>query len=122
MFRLLADNDVRGHLEVLSRHLEGNEWCELWHSLGTRITTFEELGLKPNTPDAELWKTCQAEQLILITGNRKDEGPESLEGALRASGSGSSLPVVTIGEPARVLRSRTYAERAAVRLMEILLD
>jgi hypothetical protein len=34
----------------------------------------------------------------------------------------TSLPVLTIGVPPRVLSSRAYAERVATRLLEVLLD
>jgi len=34
----------------------------------------------------------------------------------------TSLPVLTIGVPSRVLNSQSYAERVVRRLLEILLD
>jgi len=33
-----------------------------------------------------------------------------------------SMPVLTIGEPQRLLRSRAYAQRAVERLLEYLVD
>jgi hypothetical protein len=57
-----------------------------------------------------------------ITANRNAEGPDSLEAAIRTLGTARSLPVVTIGDPDRLLRDRDYAQRAAAQLLEYLLD
>jgi hypothetical protein len=39
-----------------------------------------DLALAPNTPDDELWRFCQTEGLVLVTGNRNEAGPDSLTG------------------------------------------
>jgi len=44
------------------------------------------------------------------------------EAALQASNTPSSLPVLTISEPERLLSSRAYAHRVVERLVEHLID
>ena len=47
---------------------------------------------------------------------------EALEAVIEWNNTPTSLPVLTIGAPPRVLSSRAYAERVATRLLEVLLD
>jgi hypothetical protein len=54
----------------------------------------------------------------LITGNRNAEGEESLEATIRRETTPHSLPVLTIGDPAKLMHDREYAERVAARLIE----
>jgi len=58
----------------------------------------------------------------LLTANRHDEGPDSLETTIRTLNVPSSLPVLTIADPELVLASRDYAERVAIQVLEYLLD
>lgn len=69
-----------------------------------------------------LWQLCQAQQIILITGNRNKVGSQALESVIERENTPTSLPVLTIGMPSRVLSSQSYAERVVIRLLEILLD
>jgi len=87
-----------------------------------RVESFASLGVPPHTPDADLWHLCQTRQIVLITGNRNEEGPASLEATLQASTTPTSLPVLTLSEPQRVLSSRAYANRVVERLVEYLID
>jgi hypothetical protein len=59
---------------------------------------------------------------VLITGNRNQAGPTSLEAVIHTSNTPWSLPVLTIGEPQRLLRGRVYAQRVVERLLEYLID
>jgi hypothetical protein len=86
------------------------------------VESFASLGLPENTSDAALWQICQTQQIVLITGNRNKTGPEALEAVIEQANIPTSLPVLTVGAPPRVLSSRAYAESMAVRLLEILLD
>jgi hypothetical protein len=58
----------------------------------------------------------------LITANRHDEGPDSLESTIRDLNEPLSLPVFTIADPGLVLASRDYAERVALQVLEFLLE
>jgi len=122
MTGILADNDVQRQVEILFHILEGDSWREIWRSLNLSVLTFEDLGLARNASDATLWQTCQQHQVILITANRNDDGPDSLEATIRDSNQPEHLPVFTLADPKRIQKSRAYAERAAERLLEYLLE
>ena len=119
---IMADHDIEGQMQVLLRLLTSAAWFEVWHELAIRVESFASLGLPENTSDIALWQFCQTQQIILITGNRNKAGPEALEAVIEQNNTPSSLPVLTIGVPPRVLSSRAYAERVATRLLEVLLD
>lgn len=119
---IMADHDIEGHLQVLLRVLTSTDWRELWEELDVNIASFESLSIPYTTPDLELWWICQAHQIVLITGNRNAAGPNSLEGAIQRFNDSSSLPVLTIGDPRRILSSCDYAQRVATRLLEYLVD
>jgi hypothetical protein len=80
------------------------------------------VGLAANASDAAVWSFCQQEELILLTANRNEAGPDSLEAILRARNSPTSLPVFTLADPRHFEVSREYAERVAERLLEYLMD
>ena len=86
-----------------------------------QIFDFGTLGLSNRSPDSLIWRTCQREQLVLITANRNEEGPDSLEATIRNENQPDSLPVVTIANAKRVLRDRDYAERVAASLLDYLM-
>ena len=113
---VMADNDVRGEVQVLRRILESGEnsaWLEL---LGVAFTDFETLGLPRDASDRLIWQTCQAAYVVLITGNRSG-GPDSLAEVIRELSNPTSLPVLTIADRQRVTR---YANRIALRLLDFL--
>ena len=122
MLAIMADHDIEGQMQLVIRLLTSTEWHTLWTELAVRIESFASLGLPANTSDAALWQLCQMQQIILITGNRNEDGPESLEAVLQASNTPASLPVFTISEPQRLLSSRAYTHRVVERLMEYLVD
>ena len=96
-------------------------WSDLWDELGCTTETFASLGLSESSPDVVIWGTCQARQVVLVTGNRNNEGPDSLEETIRRLNRADSLPVITISKP-QSISQRSYAERAAARLLDYLLD
>jgi hypothetical protein len=95
---------------------------EVWTYLGFTVATFQDLGLQPEDSDRVVWQRCQAEQLVLITTNRNDEGPDSLESTIRTLVIPSSLPVITLADAKRLLFDRSYADRTADKLLEYLFD
>lgn len=119
---IMADHDIEGQMHVLLRLLISVEWHTLWTELAVCVESFASLGVPTNTPDASLWQLCQTRQIILITGNRNEEGPASLEATIQASNTLTSLPVLTISEPQRILSSRAYAHHVVERLVEYLID
>jgi len=119
---IMADHDIEGQMQVLLRLLTSAEWHVLWSELAVQVASFASLGVPTNTPDTALWQLCQTQQILLITGNRNAEGPESLEATIQARNTPTSLPVLTISEPQRLLSSRAYAHRVVERLVEYLID
>jgi hypothetical protein len=119
---IMADHDIEGQVRVLLRLLTSAAWSQVWHELAIRVESFASLGLPENTSDATLWQFCQTQQIILITGNRNKAGTDALEAVIARNNTPTSLSVLTIGAPPRVLSSREYAERVATRLLEVLLD
>lgn len=122
MWAIMADHDVEGQMQILLRLLTSPAWQPLWAELAVRVESFATLGLPTQTTDAVLWQSCQARNILLITGNRNEEGPESLEATLRAANTPTSLPVFTLSEPQRLLSSHGYAQRVVERLLEYLID
>ena len=118
---ILADINVEGILPHLGGIWRSATWREIWFGLGIAIESFESLGLPPNSSDAVIWRTCQREQLVLITENRNADSPDSLEMVIRAENQPDSLPVVTLARPQRITRDRLYAETVAERLLDYLM-
>ena len=85
------------------------------------MVSFPALGLSYDSSDAVIWRTCQREELVLITGNRNNDGPDSLEAMIRSENQPDSLPVITIADQDRVLQDRLYAENVAERLLDYLM-
>ena len=119
---ILADNNVEGHVNRLLLLLRGDEWGEVWASLGLTVESFDSPGLTRDTPDAVLWHVCQQRELILITANRLQRTADSLEATIQQHNSSQAFPVVTLANANRILDDRDYARRAVVKLLEYLLD
>ena len=119
---ILADGNIEGHLKALVYVLESPAWQDLWAAVDVEVMTFDQLGLHKDVSDLILWRSCQDRDVILITGNRNDDGPDSLESAIRLENTTSCLPVLTISDPARIFTDRLYAEHVSERLLETLID
>jgi hypothetical protein len=78
MVAIMADHNVEGHFEVLLRLWTSEAWQSMWESLALEIESFERLGLAHDMSDRDLWQICQQREIVLLTANRNDEGPESL--------------------------------------------
>jgi hypothetical protein len=118
---LLADVNFAGQLDRLMDVLLSPEWIGFWNDCGLVIETFADLGLDPESNDRVVWERCQAERLLLITGNRNDDGQNSLEAAVRG-GPPDALPVLTVSDPGRVIRDGPYARAVALALLEVVTD
>lgn len=107
---------------MLTRLLQRDYRLEFWTYLNLTAPTFQEMGLNPEDSDTVVWQKCQQQQLVLITANRKKEGPDSLESTIRRLSTKDSLPVITLADERRILRDKAYAERAADQLLEYLVE
>ena len=118
----MSDNDVQGHVRHLMDICQLTPWIDLWRNLDCAVCTFREVELSNDASDAAIWQTCQDNEIILITGNRNAEGPDSLEMTIRAGNTSHCLPVLTLADPDRIGREREYAESVVERLFDILID
>jgi hypothetical protein len=89
---ILADVNIQGQVRILVTVLETPAWREPWRSLNLPVRTLRDLGLAPDTSDAVVWQRCQEEQLVLVTGNRNEDGPDSLEATIRTHGPRTVCP------------------------------
>jgi hypothetical protein len=118
---ILADINVEGQQIAIVSIWNSEDWREIWHGLGLSWESFRSLGLPEDSSDADIWRRCQREKLVLITANRNDDTSDSLEATIRGENQPDSLPVVTIANPTRVMRDRHYAEAVAIRLLDYLI-
>jgi hypothetical protein len=119
---ILADANCEGHLALLWRLFQEGWRHDVWEVLHLTLVSLSDLGLPPDASDRDVWEACQREQVVLLTANRNDDGPESLEATIRQHNTPESLPVFTLANDQRVLRDRLYAEAVADRLLEFLFD
>jgi len=80
---ILADANCEGHLTLLLRLLQEGWRREVWKVLHLTPVSFADVGLQPDASDRVVWEACQRAQVVLLTANRNDEGPESLEATIQ---------------------------------------
>jgi len=114
----LVDHNLEGHALVLSGSLANQGWLDLF---SIRFAFLEEMELPVNSSDRIVWRFAQANQMILLTANRRMKGKDSLEQVLREENTLTSLPVITIGDADRVLDDPDYRELCVNRLVEVVL-
>jgi hypothetical protein len=119
---IMADNDSRGHWAVMYALLQSETYRDFWKEAGIAVVEFEKLGLPDGAPDVDIWRACQEREIVLLTGNRNAESADSLENTIRAYNDASCFPVITIANPQRLIRSKTYAQRVVERLLDYLLN
>jgi hypothetical protein len=105
--RVMADVNIEGHVDALIRAVTSDRWRDIWDGLEGQVVRFSEVGLVPSTSDAEVWRTCQHFRIVLITANRNQRGPDSLEAVIRQENTADSLPVFTLSNPELLRRTET---------------
>lgn len=116
--KVLVDHNIEGQSVLLWGVLAAKGWLEL---VPLQRLTFQEVGLPFDSSDRFVWRFAQAQEMVLLTGNRSMQGDDSLEQTLREENTPDALPVITIAGLAR-LDERGYRERCSMRLLEIMLD
>jgi hypothetical protein len=119
---LLADANIEGYVDFLVALMQAEPWRPFWDHLQMRCLHFADAGLAPNSPDSLVWQTCQQQGLFLITDNRNQAGPDSLEAIIRTQNTTDSLPVFTIGDVRRLRQSNDYANHIIETLLQYLLE
>ncbi len=118
MITILIDHDIEGQALTLWGTLAAEGWLTL---LPMQLATFAQVGLRVNSSDRTVWRTAQAQGMVLLTQNRNMKGEDFLEQTIREDNTSISLWVVTIGRIDRI-RERSYRKRCAIRPVEIGLD
>ena len=114
---ILTDNDVVGAVRAFRRILESPEWADLTATLELQFVELRDVELPPDAPDVAVWRRSQEVGALLITGNRSS-GEDSLDQTISAHAGPESLPVLTIGDPRRVIRDSEYARECALSLLD----
>jgi hypothetical protein len=122
MIRIMSDQDIEGLVNAVLSQCRQADWEQIWNELEVQLVTFSELGLKVDSTDMDIWNCCQEHGIVLLTGNRNAETPDSLETTIREHNLSNSWPVLTFGDLRRLKFDRDYLELAAERLMEKLID
>jgi SMC interacting uncharacterized protein involved in chromosome segregation len=118
---ILSDNDVRGAVRALRRAIE-HEWTDAVVALDLRFMELEDLGLREDSTDNEVYTKCLEVEAILVTADRTArDGRESLENVIGRLGRDDSYPVITIGDPERLVQDRDYGSKCAEDLIDYLL-
>jgi hypothetical protein len=115
----LIDHNLERHAVVLLGNIANQGWLEI---VPIRFVSFQEVELSIDSNDRIVWRVAQANQMILLTANRKMKGKDALEKVLREENKSNSLPVITIGNADRVLDERAYRDQCVDRLLEIVID
>jgi hypothetical protein len=118
----MADHNIEGHFRLLIAIWERSTWREIWTGLGFSVESFASVGISPEIDDAELWEVCQQRNIVLLTANRNADEPDSLEQTIRLRNHAQAVPVLTLANPTRLARDRSYAEAVAERILELLAD
>lgn len=119
---ILADINIQGQVDVLVEMLRSSEWIEFWDALNLSYMKFRDVKLSESASDVDIWRLCEANEYLLITSNRNEDSPDSLETTIRTLSTSASLPVLTVSDPKRLGRDRDYAGRVVVSLLQILLE
>lgn len=118
--RILSDENCIGQVEAIYNELKRLGYAEL---LEIELLSWEEAGLIKGMDDEPLWRFCQEQNCLLVTGNRTgDDGTESLEHVIQSLIEPTSLPVLTIGNLKRVTKDSQHRTACAERLAEIVFE
>lgn len=117
---ILSDENCEGQAESIFRELTRLGFVEL---LDLELKTLSQVGLRKGIDDEAVWRYCQEQRCLLLTGNRTTkDGVKSLEYTIRHLVMATSLPVLTISNLKRVGPDPVYRERCAIRLAEIVME
>jgi hypothetical protein len=122
MIRIMCDQDVLGLAQAVLARCRRAAWKPVWDELEIEVFTFADLLLDVDSTDAAIWTACQKNQVVLLTGNRNADGPDSLEMTIRKHNAPDSLPVLTFADLKRLKHDPAYQEQVAEHLLEKLID
>ena len=115
---VLVDYNLNREAFLLSGSINSGGWLDL---IPIRLVTFREIGLPINSNDRVVWQFVQANRMLLLTANRNAKDEDSLERVMREENTQNSFPIITIGDPDRVLEYG-YRGSCVEKLVEIAID
>jgi hypothetical protein len=118
---ILIDANIEGPGNCIWARMQGSDWRQLVAALDVSMRTLREEGLDPALKDDLLWRICQTRGYYLLTSNRNEDSPDSLEATLRREGTPTSLPVLTLPGPDRVYRNPAFLERVVEKILDYVL-
>jgi len=118
MTAILIDHNLSGQARLLYGTLQSLGWVEL---LELKFVGFEDAGLDVTTSDRVVWRYAQAQEMMLLTGNRNRSGTDSLQQTIEEENFPESLPVLTVSRQNDLMQS-SYRRRVAAQLIEIVVD
>lgn len=118
MTAVLMDHNIEGQAALILATLSADGWLEL---LPLEVVTFTDVGLSVDSPDRVVWRFVQTRGMLLLTNNRNAKGVDSLGRTMSEETTRTSLPVLTVGDPDRIVE-REYRVRCAERIVDIVLD
>lgn len=115
---ILSDHNCEGQAKAIFDVLQFDGiWLQL---VPMQLKWFQQVNLSINATDEAVWRLCQEQGYLLLTGNRTaDDKERSLEFAIRRLITPDSLPVITIGNLQRLNADLAYRKACAERLAEI---
>ena len=118
MITILVDRNIEGQALMLWGSFVAEGWLGM---LSVVFVRFTDVGLAFDSSDRTVGHFAQDHRMLLLTDNRSQKGADSLEQAIREENSLTSLPVLTIGNVARIVE-RAYREQCVARFLDIVLD
>jgi hypothetical protein len=119
---LVLDINVQGHGPYLLRLFDELLLTEFWEDLAIPVLTVPELGYPQEVSDRVLWGRCQRDELVLLTENRNNDGPDSLEQTILDEITADGLPVLTFANKDRFEHDHEYALAVAEAVLNVLHD
>ncbi len=120
MHGLLADENFQGHMPRLGQALRSLDLSDLLAEEAIRFESFRDHGLASGLDDRSLWNYCQDEGFVLLTYDKNNDGPNSLQATMEDSWIVGRLPVITVSNQNQFARDGAYAVRVASSIAEIL--
>ncbi|MEZ4733425.1 MAG: hypothetical protein R3E79_40535 [Caldilineaceae bacterium] len=121
MQTILSDYNCEGQAQAIFEVLQyQGDWLEL---APMELCRFRDVNLDKSADDDIVWRFCQEQGYLLLTGNRgTSDKHKSLEYVIRHLVTPTSLPVITIGNLKRVQADPVYRVQCAHRLADIVAD
>jgi hypothetical protein len=86
-------------------------------TLELQFIELKDVALPPAAPDVTVWQRSQEVGALLITGNRSS-GEGSLDQTIAEQAGPAILPILTIGDPRRVILDPVYARECTLSLLD----